>query len=109
MAASTNVTRVGEREVRLTLQPGPDSWLPIEVLLATGNGEPRLDVSWFTAEDTRRRPLPLRRVLLPWAKPYLAVTLANHTPELEGGDWERGRKIYFGEQAACFKCHQIGG
>ena len=33
----------------------------------------------------------------------------NHTPELDGGDWARGRKIFFGEQAACFKCHQTGG
>src|SRR5205085_411029 len=28
---------------------------------------------------------------------------------IAGGDWERGKKIFFGEQAACFKCHQVGG
>src|SRR5207245_1476401 len=25
-----------------------------------------------------------------------------------GGDWERGRKIFFGDSAACSKCHQVG-
>jgi putative heme-binding domain-containing protein len=53
--------------------------------------------------------LPLRRVLLPWAKPYVAVAMVKRTPELEGGDWERGRKVFFGEQVGCFKCHEIGG
>jgi len=96
-------------EARITIQPEENRWLPIEVMLTTGGGEPRLDVSWFTAEDSRPRPLPLRRILLPWAKPYVAVALAKSTPELEGGDWERGRKIFFGDQVACFKCHQVGG
>ncbi len=109
VAASANVKRISEQEVRVTFQPGRELWLPIEVTLATSSAAPVLDVSWSTAEDARPRPLPLRRILLPWAKPYAAVTLVNHTPELDGGDRERGRKIFFGEQAACFKCHQIGG
>jgi putative heme-binding domain-containing protein len=80
----------------------------LEITLATGR-EPQLDVSWFTAEDPRPRPLPLRRVLLPWAKPYVALAVASSTPEIDGGNWANGKKIFFGEQAACSKCHKIGG
>ena len=109
VATTASVARISEREVRLTFQPGRETWLPVEVKLATGGAEPQLDVSWFTAEDPRPRALPLRKVLLPWARPYVAAAIVNHTPELDGGDWARGRKIFFGEQAACFKCHQTGG
>lgn len=96
-------------EARVTTQPVENRWLPLEITLATGTADARLDVSWFTADDPRPRSLPLRRVLLPWAKPYVAVALTQRVPELEGGDWEHGRKLFFGEQAACFKCHALGG
>jgi putative heme-binding domain-containing protein len=109
VTASASVSHLNEREVRLTVRPGAQSWLPVEVTLVTTATDPILDVSWFTDEDHRPRPLPLRRVLLPWAKPYLPTVIANPTPEIVGGNWERGRKIFFGEQAACFKCHQVGG
>lgn len=101
------IIRVSAKEVRVTADSKENQWLPIELNLATAGGEPRLDVSWFTAEDSRERPLPLRRILLPWAKPYVAVALAKRVPELEGGDWERGKKIFFSEQPGCFKCHSI--
>ena len=108
--ASADIVRASEHEVRMTLRPSRNnSWLPVGVTLTTTGADPALDVSWFTAEDARPRPLPLRRVLLPWAKPYVPTAMVNPTPEIVGGDWERGRKIFFGEQAACFKCHQIHG
>jgi putative heme-binding domain-containing protein len=98
-----------EHEARISLQPKENHWVPFEVALPTGGHELRLDVSWFTVEDSRPRPLPLRRLFLPWAKPYAAVAMVIRTPELEGGDWESGRKIFFGDQVGCYKCHQIGG
>ena len=104
-----NAVPVNGNQVRIRTQPKENRWLPLEISLATGRRKPRLDVSWFTAEDARPRPLPLRRVLLPWAKPYMPSALVNHAPELDGGDWERGRKVFFSEQAACSKCHQLGG
>lgn len=104
------VKRVSAREWRITTQSKQDQWLPVEVTLATGGGEPKLDVSWFTAEDSRPRALPLRRILLPWAtaNPEPAASEARQIPEIAGGDWQRGKKVFFGEQAACFKCHQVG-
>lgn len=103
------VKRVSEQEIQLTTQPKQDQWLPVEIALATGSGDPQLALSWFTAEDPRPRPLPLRRVLLPWARPYVAVATVVATPEIDGGNWVNGKKIFFGEQAACSKCHKLGG
>jgi putative heme-binding domain-containing protein len=30
-------------------------------------------------------------------------------PELEGGNWARGRRVFFSKQAACSQCHTVGG
>ena len=30
-------------------------------------------------------------------------------PELKGGNWERGRRVFFSETATCFKCHTFAG
>jgi putative heme-binding domain-containing protein len=109
LKAGTNSVPVNGNEGRITIQSKENHWPPLEVTLATGGGQPRLDVSWFTAEDSRQRPLPLRRVMLPWAKPYVPPAMITRIPEIEGGDWERGKKIFFGDQVACYKCHQIRG
>ncbi len=55
--------------------------------------------------------MPLRRVLLPWAtlerpKP---VFVRREIPELKGGDWARGRALYYGEAARCSACHKVRG
>jgi putative heme-binding domain-containing protein len=109
LKVGTNRVGTGSNEARITTQPKEHRWLPLEVVLTTGGNEPQLDVSWFTAEDPRPRPLPLRRVLLPWAQPYRAASVVSHTPELESGSWHRGKEIFFGDQAGCYKCHQIRG
>jgi putative heme-binding domain-containing protein len=106
------VQRVNAREFNITLVPKENQWLPLEVELPTGGAETKLDVSWFTDEDPRLRALPLRRVLLPWAKPAGAVPAEigpRRIPQIAGGDWARGKKLFFGEQPGCYKCHQIGG
>lgn len=69
--------------------------------------------AWYsTSEDKRERPLPLHRMLLPWAdtKTDLGKPVELALPkELDGGIWARGRKIFFGETAACSKCHAVSG
>lgn len=107
--ARGDITGTDENEVRVTVMPKQHEWLPLAVELATGSKGPRLDVSWFTAEDPRPRPLPLRRVLLPWAEPYTAVIATKPVLELAGGDWARGRKLFFSDPASCSKCHTLGG
>lgn len=98
-------------EVQFTVQSQPGTWQPLELTLATGGAEPVLDVAWHTAEDHRPRALPLRRVLLPWARPASAAPLPpqRNIPEIAGGDWARGKAVFASAQAACAVCHQVRG
>ncbi len=86
--------------------------VPVEVMVPTGGGAPNLRVTWHTAEEARPRPLPLHRLLLPWAPaerkegPALA---AADVPELKGGNWSRGRKVFFSDEAGCSRCHSMRG
>lgn len=87
--------------------------VPIELALESAGGGIDLSVAWHTAEDDRDRPLPLARLLLPWARQtqedLLPETAERVIPELAGGSWARGRAVYFGETAACSKCHAVHG
>jgi putative heme-binding domain-containing protein len=102
----------GRFEARLTVTPKPNEPVPVELVLTAGGRAPRLTVAWHTAEDDRPRALPLHRLLLPWAelgarKPEAVVR--RTIPELEGGSWGRGRRVFFSADAACFKCHALHG
>lgn len=102
----------GVDEIRFSTASKVNGWLPIELTLVTGPGEPTLDVSWHTAEDIRPRALPLRRMLLPWATPRTAAPaspVARSIPEIAGGDWQRGRQVFNSAPAACSVCHQSRG
>jgi putative heme-binding domain-containing protein len=101
------------RVVSFTVRPRPGAPVPVELRLASPGGAVSLTARFTTAEDRRPRPLPLRRVLLPWADPDAGAlgreAVAVRPPELEGGSWARGRAVFFGEQAGCFRCHAIHG
>jgi putative heme-binding domain-containing protein len=102
----------GRPGLRLTVTPAADRPLPFEVLLATGAGKPELTVVYHTQEDPRPRALPLHRLLLPWAptdKGDKEVPAAREVPELKGGNWLRGQKVFFSAEAACSKCHTVNG
>ncbi len=105
------VERINDHAVRLIVQsPAQNQWTPYELTLDSQAGiEPSLSVHWYTAEDSRARALPLRRALLPWAKPAgtAPATGTREIPEISGGNWPAGRKLFFSEQVACFKCHTI--
>lgn len=109
-ANGATVEQLSEHSVRLVVEnPQSDAWIPVDVTLQTdGATEPELTVHWFTAEDSRPRALPLRRVLLPWAQPAPPISQSREIPEIAGGDWENGRALYFG-QAACHACHAMRG
>ena len=100
-------------EATLSVTPRDRQWLPLEVLLATGAEPARLEITFTTNEDSRERPLPLRRFRLPWtsARPAADAELAERRtiPELDGGDWSRGRQLYLSESALCSKCHSLRG
>jgi len=98
--------------VSLAMQPAGKDPVPWELRLKHPGGPLSLTGHWTTNEDQRPRPFPLRRLLVPWADTS-SVTEETpkpvHIAELDGGSWSRGRREFFGEQAACAKCHVIHG
>lgn len=57
------------------------------------------------------RELSLNRFLLPFAETTLedSSPQKREIPELAGGSWGRGRRVFFSEEAACAKCHVMHG
>jgi putative heme-binding domain-containing protein len=98
------------------LEKGLDTSVDLDLQIAMhGSEDGRQFMIWFaTAEEERvSRPLPVRRFLLPWAnsdpKALGQDVVAVRPKELDGGSWAKGRAVYFGDQAACSKCHVIHG
>ncbi len=108
--APIKVDRINNSESRITVQPKQNDFLPLELTVETGGGAPQLHVSFFTDEDPRPRAMMVRRFLMPFAKPYGVETPSGprQIPEIAGGDWERGHKVFLSERAACSKCHAVG-
>jgi putative heme-binding domain-containing protein len=105
--------RIPPRETQLRVESAENEWPLVTVAIdTTAEDGAALAVTWHTAEDARARALPLRRMLLPWATPKTATPAASPVrsiPEIAGGDWKRGREVFFGQTAACSACHQVGG
>lgn len=102
----------GGRET-ISFYPKKGQTYPVEFLKARVNelDDRPYSISYYGADDFRR-PFPLHRALLPWADTSakaLEPVVAKPPPELEGGSWARGRKVFFGDQAACSKCHTVHG
>jgi putative heme-binding domain-containing protein len=85
-------------------------WASWSLAVNTGSTNPAVTASWSTDADPRQRPFPLRRFLVPWARPWEDAPSAAATvrPQL-AGDWSRGRGLFFGEKAVCSKCHVYNG
>ena len=98
--------------VAFTVPATTEKLVPVEIRLTKEAGPAALAIEWTTNEDSRPRPFPLRRLLLPWAdtsgKSEDAL-IAVRPPELDGGSWARGYREFFGEKAMCSKCHTIYG
>jgi len=93
----------------------PLEWIPIVGSTMTGSTvRPEwnavVDMTWNTSRSEVMRPFPLRRFFLPGAQSTVEpVKLASEreVPELAGGNWLRGQKLFFSDVAACYKCHQV--
>src|SRR5690606_34273071 len=106
----------GQTTARITIRNDQTELLPLQIRVERGavEGALSLDAVWYTAQDERRRPFPLSRFLLPWGSrstpaaeaPQVA---AAQPPELDGGSWGRGRKVFFSQQAGCATCHTVHG
>ncbi len=87
----------------------------VEAVVPTGDPALRLQADWLArfADGTERSgPLPLHRMLAPWAERNLSMEVQPATrdlPELAGANWGRGRKVFHGTEAACARCHVAHG
>jgi putative heme-binding domain-containing protein len=79
--------------------------------LNTGSARmPEIHATYSTASDPTPRPLPLGALLLPWAPAKQPPSpLPTENTELAGGDYERGRALFFGERLKCATCHRLRG
>ena len=105
-------TAESQTEWRWQIPAGRTEPVSFEITLSTGVQPVPLTVSWSTQEDPRERAFPVSRILVPWAATSpesLELLARREIPELKGGHWQRGKAIFFGEQAICSRCHTIGG
>jgi putative heme-binding domain-containing protein len=101
----------GKHKISWTVTEPAKAWHPLEIVATTGAGLDTLAISWHTAEDSRTRAMAPRRMLLPWAQPagQSSAPTSQTPPELAGGDWHRGRELFYSETAQCGKCHSVRG
>ncbi len=91
-----------------------DDWSPVTATIATGPGAPADTSATWTrpAQPDIARPLPLHRFKLPWAARDTtppAPDVERVIPEIAGGNWLRGRRLFHSEQLACARCHRVRG
>lgn len=97
-------------ETNLTFKQVEKQAHALEVSMKTTRKAPVLEVHYSTSEDPRPRALQPHRFFLPWLKEIYTSeeVLVKENPELAGGNWARGKELFFGE-AMCSTCHTIGG
>jgi putative heme-binding domain-containing protein len=86
-------------------------WQPFEARMPTG-GQLTFRAAWSTTDDPRARAFPLRRFFMPFAQPENApagVPAGRVIPEIAGGNWLQGKRLFFSDKLACMKCHAIRG
>ncbi len=97
-------------ETRLTFNQVATRAYELEVSMNTTSKTPVLELHYITNEDPRPRALQPHRFFLPWLEDIYnsEVSPVEENPELAGGNWSRGKELFFGE-ATCSNCHSAGG
>ncbi len=84
----------------------------LKIVVGTNDTAPVNSVNW-SSDATDPAPLALSRFLVPWADLTAKGTSHQDTkrdiPELAGGSWGRGRRVFFSDEAGCAKCHVAHG
>jgi len=86
---------------------------PLSLILEKQRGEIDLVISVSTQELAHQCALPVNRFWMPWVteQPKTtddAIELAK-VPELDGGNWGNGRRLFLSESVGCSKCHTEPG
>src|SRR5262249_46318298 len=103
-APSATLSRTKDKQGRhltsVRVRPVAGDPIPLEVRMPTGVDPLKLSISYSTKKDPRWRQWPRQRFLLPWARLKnngTALVTQRPLPELQGGDWERGRRVFFSD------------
>ena len=98
-------SHVLEFDVPMSREP-----IPVSVALKTGpgGGGAALRLTYVRGTGDEYRPLPPRRVLVPWAPAAPTTMPSGGEAAPAGGDAERGR-LLFTDQLKCATCHQSKG
>ncbi len=91
-----------------------DDWTRFSATLTTGGDRPADTAATWTrpAQPDIPRPWPLRRFKLPWvvrAGATEAPAGERVIPEIAGGHWLAGRRLFQGDQLMCSRCHRLRG
>ncbi|MFN5393691.1 MAG: ThuA domain-containing protein, partial [Planctomycetota bacterium] len=86
---------------------------PLSLILEKQRGEIDLVISVSTQELAHQCALPVNRFWMPWVTEQPKTTddameLAK-VPELDGGNWGNGRRLFLSESVGCSKCHTEPG
>lgn len=107
-------------EIRVQQPLSAKDRLLLELTMETGGEPPELAVAYRTNEDDRPRALPLERFFLPWVRDEVTGEATGDSihdqlarralpAELSGGEWLRGRELFYHGQGQCAACHAIDG
>jgi putative heme-binding domain-containing protein len=71
---------------------------------------PQLSITYTTDQNHTSRPIPLDRILPRWAPAERQPVNMTPPPSplTQGGDWNAGRTLFFGD-AKCSTCHTVNG
>jgi putative heme-binding domain-containing protein len=111
----TSSAQNGEHILVLDVSGTADDLNALELILATGKEPLELHSEWvarFKDETSRSGPLPIHRLLVPWAKKETSNpdhAAERKIPELVGANWGRGRHVFRSPEAACVRCHVAHG
>lgn len=108
--AVARVSPNGEHAAEMAIDPAAGV-VPLSLSLKTGpDSPPQFHTTVWTELDPTPRPLALGALLLPWARPH-SPEPREEAPRLElaGGDFERGRDLYFSDRLKCSTCHRVRG
>ncbi len=90
---------------------GEPLFLTLSVRTGAGGRPLSLRATYRPSGEPADRALERDRLLVPWAPVSTDATIAAPVavPDLSGGDPERGRSIFRGDQARCAQCHAFRG
>ncbi|MEX2336088.1 MAG: ThuA domain-containing protein [Fulvivirga sp.] len=97
-------------ETTLAFKAVTEQAYAMEIVMETTTEKAMLGLHFFTNEDARPRALPLHRLFVPWVENIFSdneMQVAKNL-ELAGGNWDRGKQIFYNE-GACSTCHSVGG